>query len=292
MHVKIKLLPTLFFIIIFLVLTPKSSAQANDTEAALYNIGFGAITSSIGAVINKEKNEKFDKVILKGLYQGALGGYITFESKRILRIASKKNNWKYYWGSKLINAAGTSIKENAANNNDFWEMWTLPIGFNRIEVHTRNKVSIKFRIMPISAVRTIGAFFYYKFDSKSSFLTGQFSFREFNTNTNLYAFTVPGSYIVYNDGIIPNFNLGEVRSHEIIHMYQGEDFLFVNSYYGQLKRQLFKRNNTLSKINNLLYYDLHLIVLESIYAIESKNSTNYFDNYLEQEAGYYSNTLY
>ncbi len=51
----------------------------------MYNIGFGAVFSTVGAIINKPPDEALGKVIKKSLWQGALGGYITFESKRILR---------------------------------------------------------------------------------------------------------------------------------------------------------------------------------------------------------------
>jgi hypothetical protein len=37
------------------MLTFSSKAQSNDTEAALYNVGFGAVFSTVGAIINKPK---------------------------------------------------------------------------------------------------------------------------------------------------------------------------------------------------------------------------------------------
>lgn len=48
----------------------------------------------IGALINKKPEHKFDKVLLKGVYQGALGGYVTFESKRLIRAAVNNNDYK------------------------------------------------------------------------------------------------------------------------------------------------------------------------------------------------------
>ncbi len=112
----------LFLIVLFS--TNSSYSQSNDTEAALYNVGFGGITGAIGAVINKKPDEKFGKVLLKGLWQGALGGYVTFESKRIIRHAWEEEDWKLYWASKFVNAAGNSIKENAANNRN-WHYFIL-----------------------------------------------------------------------------------------------------------------------------------------------------------------------
>lgn len=58
-------------ILFLIVLLPISSSysQSNDTEAALYNVGFGGITAAIGAVINKKTEEKFGKVLLKGRWE-------------------------------------------------------------------------------------------------------------------------------------------------------------------------------------------------------------------------------
>ncbi|MUU78524.1 hypothetical protein [Winogradskyella endarachnes] len=77
---------------LLILISFSTNAQANDTEAALYNVGFGAEFGTVGAIINKSPDEPLGKVIKKSLWQGALGGYITFESKRILREARSKSN--------------------------------------------------------------------------------------------------------------------------------------------------------------------------------------------------------
>lgn len=278
----------LFLIVLFCC--NSSYSQSNDTEAALYNVGFGGITGAIGAVINKKPEEKFGKVLLKGLWQGALGGYVTFESKRIIRHAWKEEDWKLYWASKFVNAAGNSIKENAANNRDFWEQWNLTVGFNRIEFHTKDEFKVQYKVMPISAVYTIDAFTRFRFDAKSSLNYGQFIFRRNDPSIRSYGSATAG-YIVYNDAFsstrtTPNQTFG----HEIIHMYQGDDFFFVNSFYHKPLKNIFENKETLKKIDSYIYYDFHLIPLRATYLLESKKS-NYYDNYLEHEAGYYSNTL-
>lgn len=281
-------------ILLFLILAlPFSSySQANDTEATLYNVAFGGITGGIGAVINKKTDEKLGKVFLKGLWQGALGGYVTFESKRIIRHAWKEEDWKLYWASKFVNAAGNSIKENAANNRDFWDQWNLTIGFNRIEFHTKNNFNVRYKIMPISAVYTIDAFFRFRFDSKSSLNYGQFIFRRNDPTITSYASATAG-YIIYNDaykqiGITPN----QIFSHEILHIYQADDFFFINSFYHKPLKNIFENKETLRKVDSYIYYDFHLIPLRATYLIENNRAGKYYDNYLEHEAGYYSKTLY
>ena len=58
-----------------------ASAQHNDTQAATYNIVSGAVIGSVGAIINKKTGQKTLNVMAKGAYQGALGGYVTFEEQ-------------------------------------------------------------------------------------------------------------------------------------------------------------------------------------------------------------------
>ncbi len=282
-------------ILFLIVLLPVTSAypQSNDTEAALYNVGFGGITGAIGAVINKKSDEKFGKVLLKGLWQGALGGYVTFESKRIIRHGWKEEDWKLYWTSKFVNAAGNSIKENAANNRDFWEQWNLTVGFNRIEFHTKDEFKVQYKVMPVSAVYTIGAFFRFNFDAKASLNYGQFIFIDKEPVSNYAGFAHAG-FIGYNEEYYaqnPKSSFSKIMAHEIIHMYQSDDFFFVNSFYHKPLKRVFENKETLRKIDSYIYYDFHLIPLRATYLIETNRNIYYYDNYLEREAGYYSNTL-
>ena len=73
-------------IIIFLALfsSTQTYTQNSELEYGLLNIASGAIVGGIGAVINKNSNQKIHKALGKGLAQGALGGYLVFESKRLL----------------------------------------------------------------------------------------------------------------------------------------------------------------------------------------------------------------
>ena len=46
--------------------------------------------------------------------QGALGGYLVYESKNLLRKITLEKELAYSWPAKLVNSAGISIIENAA----------------------------------------------------------------------------------------------------------------------------------------------------------------------------------
>jgi len=168
-----------FYILVgfLLVISPTIQAQhKNDFEAGLFNIGFGGIIGGIGAVINKKPTQKTGKVFLKGLYQGALGGYLLFESKRLVGKFSKTGNYGYIWPSKLVNSAGVSIIENAAANRNLWEQWHINFGFNRFEFYTKDKFKISYKIMPFAFSNVIYGFTQGKMSIKESLKTGSFVF--------------------------------------------------------------------------------------------------------------------
>jgi len=84
----------LFTLICFLFVL-KTYSQSTNTEAALYNIGLGSIFSGVGALINKKPNERWDKVLIKGMGQGALGGLLVYESKNLIGKIEKKQKLEY-----------------------------------------------------------------------------------------------------------------------------------------------------------------------------------------------------
>lgn len=277
--------------IAFLLFLDSAKSQSNDVEAAVYNIGIGSLFSACGAILNKKKEEKVIPVVYKALWQGALGGYLTFESKRLLRPAYKNSDWKLYWSSKILNAAGTSIKENAAMNKDFWEQWNMNIAFIRFELHTKNKMALRARIMPITAVYVMGAAFQTNFELQKSMQTGHVIFTSNSAqfdSTNSIGIAFPGLMVI-KDGHLNNYQL---ISHEAIHIYQGYDFVSFNSLYIKHYNKLENAKKPYNWLCRNVYPDLHYIPLRSIYLIEYRTAKNYYDNFLEHEAGYYSNTLF
>ena len=268
-------------------------AQSKNSEAALYNIGFGGVSGAIGALINKKEGEKTGKVLLKGLWQGALGGYVTFESKRILSLNLNNDDWKIYWASNILNSAGNSIKENASNNTDFWDQWNFHIGFNRLEFHTKNGFNVKYKLMPITAGYTIDAFFRYKFDLSNSLKYSHLIFQNNNMNP-YYLGQASNSFIITNNEKISKhiYTYNQLVTHEIIHLYQRTDFLLLNSYYNNYMEKLYIGKPIACKYSKYIYTDFHLIINAVLYEYEFNNSEQYYDNFFESEAGYYSNTKY
>jgi len=263
----------------------KISAQKNDSEAIAYNVGLGSFFGGVGAIINKDKNQKWHKAFLKGLWQGALGGYVVYESKKRVYDFSRTKDYKYAWASKILYSAGNSIIENAASNKNFWAKWHITIGFNRIEFNTQKKFKIKYQLLPFSLFSAIQTSTKGKFDFKTSIKTGFLIFK--TTNTNIFpegfdGFTFRNSILLLDSG--EKFFV--VLPHEMIHTYQEEDFQFINTFFIKTKEK-FLKNTFLKKIDKYIYFDGNTFLNGWLYNIE-RSGKCYYNNFFEQEANFYS----
>lgn len=265
-------------IVLSLCLLPyTTNAQfKNDTQAALYDVGFGIVASSVGALINKTKKEKVGKVLLKSLWQGALGGYTIFESKRMLRLNSRQNTYAYYWPSKLINSAGNSILENAAANRNFWETYHINFAFNRFEFDFTKEKKFRYKIMPLALYATIENFLVSdKLVVDKSLKIGTLVF-ESKGNFGAYART---NQIVYN----PDYAKFLVYNHEIVHTYQYEQFSSFNPLFNKYKEKLKKKYSFLNTYTKYFYSDFNQVLFDSLYSLNNNHQTNFF----EDEARHY-----
>lgn len=221
---------------------------------------------------------------MKGLGQGALGGYLVFESKRLIREFAETGDYNYVWPSKIVNSAGTSIIENAAANRDFWARWHLNIGFNRIEVDTKDNFRLSYRIMPFSFLATGYAATQGKLDINTSIKIGAFTFRKKIENNEPYGSALANAIII-NRGITGNLAL----PHEIIHNYQYESFSGINSYFPKLESKYtneLKVSSFYKFYQKIFHTDYNYFVNKALYSIAGFQG--YSNNIFELEAEYYT----
>jgi len=283
---------TLFFCLLLLN-TNKCHSQNNNTQATIYNVGLGSFFGGVGAVINKKPDEKFGKVFLKGVLQGSLGGYITYQSKKMVYEFSNSGDFKDAWAAKLLNSAGNSIIHNAASNRNFWEQWNLNIGFNRIEFHTKDKFKVRYKLMPAAFMGTMITATQGDFDIETSLKIGQFVFRtDFiestileNPNGKVSINTMLLKYEYFN-----RIDEAKTIAHEIIHIFQYEDFANINPFFIKPRQNFINNDNKWVKFyNKWVYTDFNSFIDAAIYSYENSTGTDYYDNYLEKEADFYSN---
>lgn len=279
---------TIVVIVCLLFYCGKSSIQAQDSDLdyALVNVGVSSLIGGIGAVINKEPDQKFGKVLWKGFAQGALGGYVVFESKRMLREFAQTENYVYVWPSKLLNSAGNSIIENAASNKNFWVQWDLNIGFNRFDIYTKDEFRIQYRIMPFSLGTTIKGFVNYSFNFSESLKFGTFIFNSEIISIKGISNTAGASRD--NVIVLRKNSSTSIKAHEIIHTYQYEQLSGVNMYVSRFSTKLEAHSKLYKFYAKYFYTDYNALVNRLLYQVENKNFDNYNDNFFEKEAYYYT----
>ena len=202
----------------------------------------------------------------------------------VSKIESRRS-WEYSWYAKIINSAGTSIIENAASNRNFYDLWHINIGFNRFEIDTRNEFRLNYKLMPVSFILTAYSAINYKFEPKTTLKTGEFVF--LSCNTDFFGLAL-GNVIIMKE---ININEFETFSHELIHAYQYYDYNIFNSYFIKPLNKLNFKSVTFKNLSKYLYYDFQGAVLRPLYLLENQNRNCFYDNFFENEAGFYSNTI-
>lgn len=271
-----------FAFVILACLCLTVGAQNSDGQAAVYNIVSGSVIGGIGAIINKKPNDKIGKVFLNGACQGAIGGYLVFESKRLIRRFSVERDYSYVWPSRIVNAMGNSMTMNGAQNRRIGETWYLNLGFAHLNLDLNRRKKIQTRILPISFILTVKGFSVSEMDWKKSINTGLFVFKDDLRSQNLFGFALANTitYDKHSDKMMTY----DILAHELIHVDQNEGIFAVNSYFNSINANLENRFTWVARYNKVFYTDFNHLLNDGLYFL-LKNGEIY-----ENEAFYYVNS--
>jgi hypothetical protein len=140
--------------------------------------------------------------------------------------------------------------------------------------------------MPVSLILTASTAIGNKFQLERTFQTGEIVFS--NNGTGVKGATY-GNILLMEDQFFDDY---ETYAHEFTHIYQYYDYNFVNTYLNKPYSKWSEKSKTFSKINKLFYIDLNGAVLRPLYLLENQSGSNYYDNFFENEARFYSRTEY
>ncbi len=261
------------------------NGQNNNRQAAFYNIATGALIGGLGALINKKQDQNLGHVLLKGIGQGALGGYIVFESKRMVRKFADTGNYAYVWPSKIINSAGNSVILNAASNVNLWERYYMNIGFVHFQYDIKAEKNLKIRLLPYSLVSAAYGFTQGRFDARRTLYTGQFFFVSNDISDEFRGVT-------FANHIMLSKTLYEFRkntiAHEIIHSYQYEGLMGSNAFFINISKPLNETKFFGKKYGDIFYTDWNGLISGAIHGAHLLFNVPYADRFYEKEAAYYS----
>jgi hypothetical protein len=264
-------------------------AQNTETTSLIYNTVLGSVTGGIGSVINRNKDERMAKAFLRGFIGGGGGGVLSYTGKRMTWLAVEKHDLGWLWPSRMVFSAGNSIVENAAAGRKLWSRWHYDIGFFRLEYAPGSRPVAK--VMASAFVGFVLTAVNSEPDWQNSLAAGTLLLRRRNriVATGLTAVTA-GNSILMMDHLSGDY-FQEVFAHEMVHVYQFQEFSGVNYYFGKQKSKWDKRFPVYHRLGRYLYGDLNYEFMLVNYFLFQKGykSSAYCNNFLEQEAEYLSN---
>ncbi|UXE65181.1 MAG: hypothetical protein KA713_11830 [Chryseotalea sp. WA131a] len=266
----------------------KSFSQQNDVQAALFNVGTGGLIGGIGSMINKKPNEKLTKLFLRGFAKGATGGLLVYGSKKLIYQYGDIENPSIAWGSKLMNAAGMSIIENAASNNKFLKTWHLNFGFNRLEIDIETRVKFRYKVMPYALYGFIYCFSRGNLSFSETFKLGHPIFFTDSLKINTYSSELAGTTLTNSILMSDKYYSSKQISHEIIHVLQFEAFGSLNTFFDKPRNELFMKEYKVIKFyKKWIYTDATNSIFSGLYLLNVDNSC-FLNNSFEAEANFYS----
>lgn len=262
-----------------------SSAQLVRQKFSLYayNIGFSGISTGLGRVINKEKNENFFHTFWVGFKHGCIGGTISFAGKHIAYFIKSDRNLYWGWPSKIVHSYGVSIMENSVLHKKLFTSIRIPAWFVMIDIDFEKKIHANAKAMPASIIDFIVFASTNKFNLSKTLQIGVPYF-EFHNDSGIYKRT---GFAGLNAISINTSYDKNIRSeaHEFIHILQLREYYIFDGYWKKTGFNLRLENSTKSFAEfskKYLYPDVNYVSIP--YLINKWIAKNYYGNIFELEA--------
>lgn len=208
-------------------------------------------------------------------------GILFYAVARPTTNVKNERDWHIAWSSKLIHTIGASFIENGSKNKPLLNQINLNIGFYRAEFYFLDKFQFRSRIKPISFALNLYALKGNRFDLNKSLLYGTPIYTTQDENLPNASAITYGNSIVFRESLINNIL---VSNHEIIHVFQYDEFVGFNSFSNKIKND----NKWLNKLDkSFLYLDIHALPFYLFYFTDELIQGRSF-NFLEREAYYFS----
>ena len=261
--------------------------QHQERKVLLYNIGFGGITSGVGAVLNKPKGANWKPYFVKGLWQGSIGGALHYGGKKTLYLVNREEELLYAWPAKLLHSAGSSIIENAALNEPFLANWHIDLSPVRFDFSTNGKKPFRARALPYTLVSYIQGISGGRFDLSTTLKTGNLAYRS--------KYWIPS----WSDGVSYGRAFGYIDregkygiiAHELVHQLQFSEHQVLNTWLKPLEPKV-EGKKIKSFFDKYIYLDLPYF--GAIYSLEGDplKMGNPYRNFYEFEATRFATNRY
>lgn len=149
--------------------------------------------------------------------------------------------------------------------------------------------------MPFAFMGTLATSTLGDFDIETSLKIGQFVFRTDLINDteidNPNGKAILNSMLLKNE-YVDSIDEAKTIAHEIIHIFQYEDFANINPFFIKPRQNFINNDNKWVKLyNKWTYTDFNAFLYMGAYIYEENTGTNFYDNYFEKEADFYSRRI-
>lgn len=269
------------------------NAQSNDFQSerakmAVFNIGINGLIGGIGSLINNKEEKTNFKTFINGFYKGGIGGGISHIGLSMSYLINSEQNISYAWPARLVNAMGSSIIQNTAENNKMFERLHFDLYVARLEYFPyRKKFNARFFTSSLyGIVSNIGN----RFDLGKSLQSGILYF-EFDGRFQLSSgFSVTGTGLVSSIGMSSDLFGDEfyrIYAEEVAHIQQYDRKVAGNAFVAKLDLKWKEKSESYNALSKYIYLDLNGPTFYFAYLIA--NSNGYCNNFFEKEAVNYAN---
>ncbi|PBQ31314.1 hypothetical protein CNR22_05895 [Sphingobacteriaceae bacterium] len=277
----------LFFCVGLFTFSSVFSQRNYEAKSFIYNTLIGGISSGIGALINKHKDEKPLRAFTKGFTIGCGGGAVMYAGKKSNILIARQKNIGYAWLSRGIFSAGNSIVENASANRLWYSQWHYDLGFVRLELKTNGKTTLIPKLLPSA----FGAFAFTALhghlNAIASLECGTFIFENVKISYAPYLVgSTTGNNVLFVDSLRTTERYHEVFAHEMVHTCQFQELSGFNYYFNPLTTRWKEKSSMFRKISKYVYGDINyeLMLINYFFVQGSIIKNRYCSNFLENEA--------
>ncbi|MEL7146510.1 MAG: hypothetical protein AAFO69_09095 [Bacteroidota bacterium] len=275
-------------ILIFFSLT--TNAQTSDfkrqrAQLTVFNVGFNGLIGGVGRLINSKGEEVNIRTFAKGFYRGAIGGGISHIALSLSHQIDKQQTIGFAWPVRIINAVGSSIIQNAAENKRFFERVHFNLYLTRFDFYPHeNRLQARLFTSSLYGLLVVGNGA--RFDLSKTLKTGIFYFESdgrFSSSIGSGRATGQVSSIGMRSDLIGQ-EFYDTYAEEVAHIMQYDRKIGGNAMVAQLDKKWKGSSSFYNSLSRYIYLDLNGPVFWVAYKLEGDRP-----NFFETEAVNYAN---
>ncbi|MEL6969993.1 MAG: hypothetical protein AAFZ63_08725 [Bacteroidota bacterium] len=264
-----------------------SEFRTQRAQLAMFNIGFNGLIGGVGSLINSKKDKTNFRTFVKGFYKGAIGGGISHVGLSLTHQIERQRNIALAWPARIVNAFGSSIIQNAAENRRMLERLHFNLFISRFDyLPYEKKFSVRLFTSSIYGLIVVGRGA--RFDLGKTLQSGIFYFE----SDNGFSTSLGGGLAT---GQVSSIGMGKglqgerfytVFAEEVAHIVQYDRKVGGNAFFATADNRWKASSSSYQDLSKFIYFDLNGPLFWLGYRLEG---TTHNCNFFEQEAINYSN---